>query len=135
MKYICSLDNTQPMYKNIKTSATVTAGQLLVVASGVVAPAGAAATGVIGLAMADAASGAEVQVLLLNNKSVIRVPYTAGTKTSLVAADRFVTSFDIDSNQKMLLDDTTGGILKVVEYNNTAKTADVVVSSTVLWNA
>jgi len=58
------------------------------------------------------------------------------TKTSLAAADLFGTGFDWDAtNKKLNLDDTTGGFLKVVSYDNVADTADVVIDASTMWNA
>lgn len=130
-KYVYSLDNSQPMNVKLKTGAAIKAGDILAIASGVVsAVAAAAAAGtIIGIAMADADAGAIAPVMVLNDRSVVRVPYIGTTKTSLVEADRITTAFDWDATHKKLnLDDTTGGFLKVVAFNNTDKTADVLIS-------
>ena len=137
-KYLYSLDNSQPMTIPIVTNAAVVEGDILAITSGLVGPLSAADSAVIGLAMSDAASGASVQVLLIGPMSVIRVPFKSSvpTKTTLAAADRFGTAFDwVAADTAMDLDDTTGGILRVVGYNNTAKTADVVVDASALWTA
>jgi len=118
----------------IKTNAAVVAGDLLAITSGLVGPATAADAAIIGIAGGDAASGAKCQVILLNEMSVVRVPYMGTTKTSIVEADLFGTKFDWDATKKLNLDDTTGGYLQVVAYDNTAKTADVVVCKAALWN-
>jgi len=138
VKYLKSLDNSQPMTVKIVTNAAVVAGDLLAITLGLVGPVAAADSAVIGIAMGDADSGDEVPVLLITPMSVIRVNWKSSvpTKTSLVAADRFGTAFDwIAADKQMDLDDVTGGIFKVVGYDNTAKTADVVVDASALWTA
>lgn len=133
--YKRSLDGRQITTMEIKTNADVVAGDLLAITSGLVGPATAADAAIIGIAGGDAASGAMCQVIMLNEMSVIRVPYMGTTKTSLAAADLFGTKFDWDATKKLNLDDTTDGFLQVVAYDNTAKTADVVVCKAALWNA
>lgn len=140
-KYVYSLDNSQPMTVKITTNAAVVEGDILAITSGLVGPLTAADDEIIGLAMGDAASGAKASVLLLSPMSVIRVPFTGSTKTTLAAADRFGTLFDWDATAKdMDLDDTTGGVFVVVDYVNIdatagTGTADVVISSAKRWNA
>lgn len=138
-KYVYSLDNSQPMTVKITTNAAVVEGDILAITSGLVGPLSAADDNVIGIAMGDAASGAEASVLLLGPMSVIRVPFVGSTKKTLAAADRFGTLFDWDATDKVLdLDDTTGGILAVVNYENIdatagTGTADIVVNAAKLW--
>lgn len=149
-EYKRSLDHSQPMVEKVHVAAnqTIKAGMLLVVASGLAAKAaaGAAAGTVLGIALADITTGAavddddQIPVLILNSKSVIRCKYTGSQKTSLAAANKFGTAYDIAVNgttgaQTLNIDDTNDGFLKVVGYNNTAKTADVVVKHANLWNA
>lgn len=134
-KYLYSLDNTQPMVVNIKTSAAVKDGDIVAITSGLITAMTAADTGIVGIANGDTASGGIAQVTLLSPMSVIRVPYVGTTKTTLADADKWGTAFDWDdTNKKLNLDDTTGGMLKVVNYNNTAKTADVTIGASALWN-
>ena len=138
-KYVYSLDNSQPMTVKITTNAAVVEGDILAITSGLVGPLTAADVDIIGIAMGDAASGAEASVLLLGPMSVIRVPFTGSTKKTLAAADRFGTLFDWDATAKdMDLDDTTGGVFAVVNYVNVdatagTGTADVVINSAKLW--
>jgi len=140
-KYVYSLDNSQPMTVKITTNAAVVEGDILAITSGLVGPLTAADVDIIGIAMGDAASGAEASVLLINPMSVIRVPFTGSTKKTLAAADRFGTLFDWDATAKdMDLDDTTGGVFAVVNYVNVdatagTGTADVVISAAKLWTA
>lgn len=135
--YKYSLDNSQPMTIAIKTGGAVTSGKLLAISSGLAVEATSAASTVLGICTKTVASGGTTTVLLLNSNSVIRVPFSGTTKTSLADADKFGTKFDITSAQVMNLDDTTGGFLEVVNYKNTASGAgyaDVVISAGALWN-
>lgn len=140
-KYLYSLDNTQPMTVKIVTNAAVVEGDILAITSGLVGPLANGDSDIIGIAMGDAASSAEVPVLLLSPLSVIRVPFAGSTKKSLTAADRFGTLFDWDATNKDLdLDDTNGGVFAVVNYNNVDTTAgtgyaDVCVNAAKLWTA
>lgn len=140
-QYLYSLDNTQPMTVKIVTNAAVVEGDILAITSGLVGPLAGGDDAIIGLATGDAASGAECSVLLLNPRSVIRVPFTGSTKKFFAAADRFGTLFDWDATAKDLdPDDTTGGVFAIVQYNNVDKTAgtgyaDVCITSAKLWTA
>lgn len=147
-EYKRSLDHSQPMVEKVHVAAsqTIKAGMLLAISSGLAAKAAAGASAVLGIALADITTASsvgdddQIPVLILNSKSVIRCKYTGSSKESLAAADKFGTAFDIAVDgtsgvQTLNLDDTTDGFLKVVGYNNTAKTADVVVKDASLWNA
>lgn len=57
---------------------------------------------------------------------VVRMSYTGSSKTSLADTDLATTLFDIDNGTTIDLDDTTGGMCSVVDYDNTADTADVI---------
>ena len=57
---------------------------------------------------------------------VVRMDYVGSSKTSLEDTDLLTTLFDIDNGTEMDLDDTTGGMCSVVDYDNTADTADVI---------
>lgn len=140
-KYLYSLDNTQPMTVRIATNAAVVEGDILAITSGLVGPLANGDSDIIGIAMGDAASGAEVPVLLLSPFSVIRVPFTGSTKKFLAAGDRFGTLFDWNVTAKALdLDDTDSGVFAVVNYNNVDTAAgtgyaDVCVNAAKLWTA
>jgi hypothetical protein len=131
------------MNKRVKVAAsqTIAVGDLVCIASGLLTKASSTVhTAIIGIATEAITTGATVtdeaiMVMLLNEKSVIRMVYDPGTKTSLAAADMFLTAYDIDDDQEINLDDTTGGFLLVVAYDNTNDTADVVVKASALWNA
>lgn len=133
-KYVYSLDNSQPMTIEIVTNAAVIDGELVAITSGLAGPLTAADVAILGISMGAYASGATAKVLLLNPMSVIRISYSGTSKTSLAAADKWGTAFDYEATGKTLnLDDTTGGVFRVVNYNNTDDTADVVISAAKLW--
>lgn len=142
VEYKASLDNSQLMCRNIcvNINQTIVEGDLLVISSGKISKAGAAASGIIGFAKSAITTGGtvtaadKVQVAIYPSRGILRVTFTPGTKTTITDADMYGTYFDIDANQKMLLDDTTGGMLAVVAYDNTAKWADVVIKESALWN-
>ena len=134
VKYLYSLDNSQPMTVEIVTNAIVTDGMLLAITSGLAGPLTAADSAILGISMGAYASGATAKVLLLNPMSVIRISYSGSSKTSLAAADKWGTLFDYEATGGTLnLDDTTGGVFRVVNYDNTADTADVTISAAKLW--
>ena len=137
-KYLYSLDNSQPMTVKITTNADVKDGDIVAITAGLVGPLAEADSDIIGIAIGDTDSGDDAAVLLLNPRSVIRVSYysSTDTKTSLAAADRFGTLFDWDATEgKMDLDDTTGGVFAVVNYDNDNDTADVCINAAKLWTA
>lgn len=77
-----------------------------------------------------------IPVLSLNSKSVFRMLYT-GTR-ELVQTDLFTTRFDLvvsGTTMKLNTDDTTGGFLIPVAFNNAAGWVDVVLDMSVMWNA
>lgn len=135
--YKKSLDGRQVMCIKLTSSAAVAAGDIVSVANGKVAPLAAAGTGIMGIACNTvAAADGEVQVQVITDASVIRVPYVGATKTTLAVADLLGTKFDWDAtNKKVNLDDTIGGMFRVLSYDNTDKTADVLISGAALWNA
>ena len=141
VQYIMSLDGSQPneVMLKIAASQTIVAGDLLVISSGKGAKAGAAATLVFGIALADITTGSsvadtdEIPVLMLNEKSVIRVAYTG---TALSSANLWATAYDITAAQVLDTADTTGGFLLPVALPNTTKvTQDVIVKRSALFNA
>ena len=134
--YLYSLDGSQPISKLIESSATVVPGDLGAMTNGEVGLLTAADTAIAGIIQGSGDDGDMVQVLLLNQNSVIRISYTGSVKTSLAKADLMGKTFDWDATSKKLnLDDITDGVFKVVDYDNTAGTADVIISAAKLWNA
>lgn len=110
-------------------STTIAAGDLVTIAG---AKAIAASTTIAGIALAPITTTSTVGVndyILVQplGNAIVRVAYLAGTKTSLTDADiAAATAFDIGTGQTLALDDTTGGMMQVVGYDNTAGTADVI---------
>ena len=123
-------------HRQVAANQTITKGDFLVYSGGKVAKAGVAFDASIFAGVAEGAitTGAQVtaaQTIPVNitPKAVYEVSYTAGSKTSLAQTDCFGTRFDIDATtQLLLLDDTTGGSLVVLDFNNTADTAHVMVA-------
>jgi hypothetical protein len=110
-------------------------------ASGKVVEAAAAATNILGVALEDKATGASptdadtLNVLVPVSFTVFEADYAGSTKTSLTDADIGVV-FDIvvgsDGDHKVNLDDTTGGMCKVVAFDNARKVAYVIITSRLL---
>ncbi|MEO3947628.1 hypothetical protein [Gorillibacterium sp. CAU 1737] len=118
---------------DVGASQTINEGDLVVASSGVIVVAAAAATAIVGIAAASITTGASpvagvdrIPVTLVKD-AVIRIDYTGTTKTTLAVADKYGTAFDLGTKRTLNLDDTTGGMLQVIDYNNTNKTADVVI--------
>lgn len=141
VQYIMSLDGSKPneVMLKININQTIVAGDLLVISSGKGSKAGAAATAVFGIALGDITTGGtvtdanEIPVLMLNEKSVIRLSYTG---TALTSANLWATAYDVNSSQVLDTADTTGGFLLPVALPNTTKTTqDVIVKRSALFNA
>lgn len=120
---------------DVGANQTIAEGDLVAASSGLAVAAAAASTAIIGIAGAPITTGASpvagvdrIPVTLVKD-AVIRIDYTGSTKTTLTAADKFTTLFDLGTKRTLNLDDTTGGMLQVIDYNNTNKTADVVVTA------
>jgi hypothetical protein len=107
----------------IQIDATSRKGEAAVVAS----------TTLIGIAQTAITTGASVDdtdsipVTLLEG-AVIRIAYTGSTKTTLAETDLYSTSFDLSDKKTLNLDDTTGGMCKVLAFDNDNDTADVVIA-------
>lgn len=90
-----------------------------------------ASTTLVGIAMQSITTGVSVteadsiDVIPLTG-IVVRMAYTGSSKTSIVDTDLLTTLFDIDNGTTIDLDDTTGGMCSVVDYDNTNDTADVI---------
>jgi hypothetical protein len=144
VQYLKSLDNTQANLVSLQINAnqTIVDGDLIVISSGKGSKAGAAASAIFGIAKGAITTGGTVTaddaipVMPINEKSVLRMGYSGSTNTSVDASEMYTTAYDItDTTQKVNLDDTTGGMMLIVGYDNTAKTVDVVVKKSALWNA
>lgn len=138
-EYKYDIDGAEPISIALPcvTSTSFDAGDIVEFSSGLIRKAVAGSTAIAGVAVegvVSAAAGQKVQVLV-SRGAIFRVKYTPGTKTSLTNADRG-TAFDLDaSNAKTInLDDTTGGMCVVIDFDNVAKTADVLLKSRTLAN-
>lgn len=102
-------------------------GLIQLAAAGSVRIAGVAVEGVV-----NAPAGTKVQVMV-SKGAVYRASYTGSTKTALTNADRGV-AFDLKTTarKQIDLDDTTGGMCVVVDFNNEEKWADVLLKSRLL---
>jgi len=129
-----SLNGTRSMIKEIrtKTGVTVTEGTFIVDLGN-----GAEAATTANTASADVILGICYKTITVaaanqltkygaNIDLIVTVPYTAGTKTSLTAAD-VGTLFQLTAGSafNLDLDNTTNPFMEVVGFNNDAGTADV----------
>jgi hypothetical protein len=131
-RFIIGLGVHKQLYA-VNVSQAIVAGSLVVISSGKlsVAAATAVAGTVVGVAMeakttlSGAVPATDVVYVDDNPGTIYTMPYTAGTKTAVTDAD-LGTRFDLVTNAyTVALDDTTGGYLKCVGYNNTDGTMDV----------
>jgi hypothetical protein len=125
-------------------SQTIVKGDLIMVdaSNGYAIQAGAAATGIIGIATGSVTTTAseygELDVIAIGPDSVIRgYNYEAG---SVDAADASMilgfALYDIRSDGKIDFNDTTGGFIKPIAVSDTVNsTTDFVISAAKLWNA
>lgn len=95
-------------------------------------PAVAASTALVGIANESITTGATVTAkdaisITPLSDIVVRISYTGATKTSLTDADLH-TLFDLSDATTIDLDAATG-MCAVVGYNNTNKTADVIMAA------
>jgi hypothetical protein len=120
----------------VAASQTIKRGMVLVLSSGLAAAAGDApgAGTVLGVAASSVTTGSSVtsadtvDVVFAPNV-VFEVDYTGSTKTTLADADRG-TSFDFGTDATTIdLDDTTGGVCKVIGFDNTRKVAFVILGN------
>lgn len=146
VKYLRSLDGTGfPCLTQIPVAAsqTIVKGDLLVISSGKVAKAGAAATGIIGIANGPITTGDSptdveaVEVVLINRNSVLEFSFlVSGTKKSFTSADCFGTAFDMSAAQAIDPDDTTGGVFRPIKAATQASAVvQGCISAAKLWNA
>jgi hypothetical protein len=119
----------------VAVSQTIKAGDLVQInaTSRYLEAVGNGSTTIVGIAQQDITTGATVtakdQISVLPvTDVVIRVGYTGSTKTSLADTDLVTTLFDLASSTALNLDDTTGGMCSVVDYDNVRKTADIIIA-------
>lgn len=123
-------------YFNVGANQTIKEGDALQIdaATGKVVAAVAASTTLIGTANKDITTGGTVTAkdnigVTLFKNSVFRFPYSGTTKTTLAETDLYTVKFDLANKNSINLDDTTGGMCQVIAYDNAKKTADVVIST------
>jgi len=117
----------------VDVSQTITAGDIVQIdaTSRWLEAAAPASTTLVGIALQSITTTGTVTVadsidILPLEGIVVRMAYTGVTKTSLADTDLLTTLFDIDNGTTIDLDDTTGGMCSVVDYDNTNDTADVI---------
>lgn len=132
-RYIANMDGrNEPTIWHFKVgnSQSIKEGDLVQITSGKVEKAVSASTTLVGIAMRDitttTATDADVIPVILLKSAIIRINYTGTSKSSLSDSDMYGTAFDISDEKTLDLDDTSGGMFKVVGYDNDQKTADVV---------
>lgn len=114
-----------------KASEVIAKGYCVNLESGLLCAAAAADTAIVGVAnesVTPSADGELIEVIVATAETVFRVPFDAdGTKKTLTNAD-IGTAFDLHSGalNTIDLDDTTGGMWIVVDYDNTNLRAYVV---------
>lgn len=129
-------NNPDIEYFDVDASQNIITGNFVVVAAGLAQNAVAATTNeIVGLANggyqngATATTGKPLPAVLAKN-SVIRMNFTdAGTKKTFTRADLYGATYGLSDAVTLNPDDTTGGFLQVVDFDNTNKTVDVVVAA------
>lgn len=116
----------------VNDSQTLVVGDLLIVSSGKASKAAEAVSDdtILGIATSNittttATTSDFIEYIPIFPDMLFRVTYTGSSKTSLAATDLQATAFDITTAHKLDLDDTTGGIMYVEDYNNNDKMAVV----------
>lgn len=133
LRSIYTDDQAVTMWFDVDVNQTIVKGDLVQInaTSRKLEAAVAASTTLVGIAEADITTGSSVTskdkipVSLIRGQ-VFLIDFTGTTKTTLADTDRYTTLFDLSDKKTLNLDDTTGGMLKVLSYNNTKKTAEVV---------
>lgn len=120
----------------VAASQTINEGDLVAIdaTTRYLIPAVAASTALAGIAQESITTGASVTVedaipIIPLTDIVVRIDYTGSTKTTLADTDLVNTLFDLSDASTMNLDDTTGGMCSVVDYDNTKDYADVIIAA------
>lgn len=129
-------NNPDVEYFDVAASQTILVGNFVVVASGLLQNSTSETTNeIVGLANGNvtttgaATTTKEFPVVLAKN-SVIRMNFmNAGTKTTFTTADLYGASYGLSNPTTLNPDDTTGGFLQVVAFDNEKLTVDVVVAA------
>lgn len=133
MKKLAAGDDITAIKMNVAANQTIKKDDVLVLSAGLVAKAGAAATALLGVAGDDITTGASPVAgvdaihVYIQPGIVYTVPYTPGTKTTFAQAD-IGSGFGILATGNINPDNTTQAVAKILDYNNTAKTVDVVIA-------
>jgi hypothetical protein len=129
-------NNLDIEYFDVDASQTIVAGNFVTVASGLLQTATSATTGkIVGLANASLTTGGSATTtkdfpVVLAKNSVIRMNFTnAGTKKTFTTADLYGSAYGLSDATTLNPDDTTGGFLQVVGFDNDNLTVDVVVTA------
>lgn len=127
----------------VGASQTILKGDLIIVdaSNGKAIVGGAAATGIIGIAMSDLTTGATVtdddtlDVIAIDRNSVLRVKnYVGGTTDAATSAMCYgFAAYDYKDGE-IDFNDVTGGFMKPIAPSANGYT-DVVISAAKLWNA
>jgi len=128
-------NNPDVDYFNVAASQTIVTGDFVQInaTSGLLEAAAAASTTIVGIANSDITTGGSVTdadniPVVLAKNSVIRMNFTdAGTKKTFTQADLYTKSYDLSNKTTVNPDDTTGGMMQIVAFDNTKLTVDVVV--------
>ncbi|MDR6555440.1 hypothetical protein [Paenibacillus qinlingensis] len=134
-RYVRNLDGSNDpvtIKALIGASQTINEGDMLQVdiATGLLVVAVAASTTIIGVAAKPITTGVSptaqdnIPVNLMNVKGgIFRLPVTGGPVTQLSVMSS--TLYDISNKTTLNFADTTGGMFRIVAFNNTLGTADV----------
>ncbi len=119
----------------VKASTTINEGDLVALdaTTRYLIPAVAASTAIVGIAQQSITTGATVTEkdkipVIPVTDVVVRINFAGTTKTTLADTDLVTTLFDLTDAKTINLDDTTGGMCSVIDYNNTLKYADVIIA-------
>lgn len=123
-------------YFNVGANQMIKSGDFVQInaTTGLLEVAASASTTIVGLANGDITTGATVTnenlPVVLAHGAVIRMNFSnAGTKKTFTQADLYTKAFDISDPVTVNPDDTTGGMMQVVAYDNDKLTVDVVVTA------
>lgn len=120
------------------SGAAVTKGELLKISSGKAIPVATGHTGetILGVADVTATAGDVLITYTPIRGKLLEIDYYSGANKKTLAEADCVDLFDVNVTSHVMsldLDDTTGGIFRVVSYDNTAKKAWVCIPDTLLY--
>lgn len=119
----------------VAASQTINEGDLVEIdaTSRYLKAAAASSTTIAGIAQQSITTGATVTpndkiTILPVTDVVVRVQFTGATKKTLADTDLATTKFNLKDPQTIDLDNTTGGMCTVVDYDNDLTYADVLIA-------